>query len=50
MKATAKRRRSRKQIDDDKERVILEKAETARKIQRLEQLEQEQAAMKERIE
>ena len=50
MKTTAKRRRSRKQIEADKANAIWEKAETARKIQRLEQMEQEQAAMKQKIE
>ena len=46
MKATAKRRRSRKQIQEDKEREAWEKQETARKIQRLAQLEREREEMK----
>jgi len=41
MKASAKRRRSRAQIKEDKQKEEWEKAETARKIQRLEDLEQE---------
>ena len=41
MKATAKRRRSKKQIKLDKDREEWERLETARKIQRLEQLEKE---------
>ena len=45
MKASAKRRRSRKQIKEDEEQKEFEKAETARKIQRLAQLEQEHAAL-----
>ena len=49
MKATAKRRRSKKQIQEDKERKEWEEAETARKIARLDQLEQENAALKNEI-
>jgi len=39
MKVSAKRRRSKAQIKLDKEQEELTKAETVRKIQRLEQLE-----------
>jgi len=45
MKASAKRRRSRQQIKEDKLQEEWEKAETARKIQRLEQLENENAEL-----
>ena len=45
MKATAKRRRSKEEIKADKEKEEWEKAETARKMQRLEQLEQEHTMM-----
>jgi len=41
MKVTAKRRRSKVQITADKERAEWEKADTERKIQRLEDLEKE---------
>ena len=46
MKATAKRRRSKKQIQEDKEHAEWEKAETVRKMQKLAQLEAENASLK----
>ena len=49
MKASAKRRRSRQQIKDDKLKEEWEKAETARKIQKLEQLEQENAQLQQKV-
>ena len=49
MKASAKRRRSRKQIQKDKDREEWEKGETARKIQRLEALEQEHEALQQKV-
>ena len=49
MKVKAKRRRSKKQIEEDKEREEWEKQETAKKIQRLEALEHECAIMQEKI-
>ena len=49
MKTTAKRRRSKKQIDAEKEQEEWKKAETVRKIQRLEQLERDHSALQQRI-
>ena len=49
MKATAKRRRSKKQIRADNEREEWEKAETARKIQRLDIVERENRILQGKI-
>lgn len=46
MKVTAKRRRSKMQIKEEKQREEWEKAETVRKMQRLAELEQDNAALK----
>ena len=49
MKVTAKRRRSKVQIQEDKERAEWEKTETERKIQRLEDLEKEHLELQEKM-
>jgi len=49
MKVTAKRRRSKVQIQEDKERAEWEKSETERKIQRLEDLEKEHLELQEKM-
>ena len=49
MKASAKRRRSKAQIQADKEHAEWEKAETARKIKRLEDLEREHVELQGKI-
>lgn len=50
MKASAKRRRTRQEIDEDKEREMMKQAEIEDKLAELEQLKQQMAEFQEKIE